>query len=122
LKEKIEELRRRRAAAESWGGAERVAQQHARGKWTARERLQALFDPDSFVELDAFVEHRCRDFGMDARRTAGDGVVTGYGLVGGRTVCAYAQDFTALGGSLGEMHAAKICRVMDMALNIGAPI
>ena len=120
--DRVEELRRRRAAAHQGGGAERIEQQHAKGKLTARERIEVLLDPGTFVETDAFVEHRASDFGMDKRRIAGDGVVTGYGLVDGRTVFVFSQDFTVFGGSLGEMHANKIVKIMDMAMKVGAPV
>jgi len=115
----VEERRRQLMAG---GGPERVERQHAAGKWTARERLQALFDTGSFVELDLFVEHRSTLFGMAEQKAPGDGVVTGYGSVEGRLVYAFAQDFTVLGGSLGEAHAAKIHKVQDLALKSGAPI
>jgi acetyl-CoA carboxylase carboxyltransferase component len=111
----------RRAALEG-GGADRIAQQHERGKLTARERLELLLDEDSFEELDAFVTHRASDFGIGEQRYLGDGVVTGHGLVDGRLVFVYAQDFTVFGGSLSEAHAEKICKVMDLALEGGAPI
>jgi len=104
------------------GGARRIEQQHARGKLTARERLELLLDDESFTELDAFVTHRATDFGLDEERYLGDGVVTGFGEIDGRTVFVYAQDFTVFGGSLSEAHAEKICKVMDMAMEIGAPI
>jgi len=122
VEERIEELRRRKARAKEGGGAERIEQQHKKGKLTARERLDILLDPGSFVETDLFVEHRATDFGMDQRRIPGDGVVTGYGTVDGRTVFVFSQDFTVFGGSLGEMHASKIVKVMDMAMKVGAPI
>ena len=111
----------RRAALEG-GGAERIAQQHARGKLTARERIDLLLDEDSFEELDAFVTHRASDFGIGEQRYLGDGVVTGHGRIDGRLVFVYAQDFTVFGGSLSEAHAEKICKVMDLALESGAPI
>lgn len=119
--DKLAELRRRRAEVTAGGGPDRVDKQHDRGKLTARERLGLLFDPGSFVETQTFVAHRCRDFGMDSETAPGEGVVTGYGLVGGRPVYAFAQDFTVMGGALGEMHAAKICRAMDLAREVGAP-
>jgi propionyl-CoA carboxylase beta chain len=96
--------------------------QHARGRWTARERIAYLLDHDSFVELDALAEHRSQAFGMDAKKVPGDGVVTGYGLIDGRQVCVFAQDFTVFGGSLGEVHGAKITKVQDLALKLGVPI
>jgi propionyl-CoA carboxylase beta chain len=112
---------RLRAAAEG-GGAERIARQHAEGKLAARERVELLLDPGSFVELDALVTHRCHDFGMARQRIPGDGVVAGYGTIGGRLVYLFAQDFTVFGGSLSETNARKICKVMDLAVENGAPI
>src|SRR5262245_48072730 len=116
------EWSRRMTAARAGGGAERVAKQHEAGKLTARERLDLLFDPGTFVELDAFVTHRCSDFGMELQRIPGDGVVTGHGRVDGREVFVFAQDFTVFGGSLSEAYAAKICKVMDLAMKTGAPV
>jgi len=104
------------------GGQKRIDQQHARGKLTARERLDLLLDPGSFVEFDAFVVHRSSDFGMDQERILGDGVVTGHGTIDGRLVFVFSQDFTVFGGSLSETHAAKICKIMDLATSVGAPI
>ncbi|MGE5327615.1 MAG: acyl-CoA carboxylase subunit beta [Deltaproteobacteria bacterium] len=121
-KEKLEELRRRQREAEAGGGEERRAKQQADGKLTARERLNLLFDEGSFEELDQLVEHRCQDFGMADQRTPGDGVVSGHGRVNGRVTCAFAQDFTVFGGSLSKANAEKICKVMDLAMKIGAPI
>jgi propionyl-CoA carboxylase beta chain len=109
-------------AAEAGGGVERVERQHKAGKLTARERVQLLCDPGSFVELDKFVTHRSSDFGMADNKIPGDGVVTGHGLVDGRTIFLFAQDFTVFGGSLSEAYAGKICKVMDLALRVGAPI
>jgi len=120
--DRIEELRRRKAKAQEGGGRERIEAQHAKGKLTARERVDALLDPGSFVEMDPFVEHRTTDFGMDKRRIPGDGVVTGYGAIDGRTVFVFSQDFTVFGGSLGEMHANKIVKIMDSAMKVGAPV
>jgi propionyl-CoA carboxylase beta chain len=120
--QRIEELQRRLAAAELGGGRERVEKQHAAGKLTARERVELLLDAGSFVEIDALVTHRCRDFGMDDISIPGDGVVCGYGTVDGRLVYLFAQDFTVFGGSLSETNAAKICKVMDLAVENGAPI
>ncbi len=120
--ERVEELRRRKDAAKEGGGAERIEQQRAKGKLTARERIDLLLDPETFVETDMFVEHRASDFGMDKRRIPGDGVVTGYGNVDGRTVFVFSQDFTVFGGSLGETHANKIVKIMDMAMKVGAPV
>jgi acetyl-CoA carboxylase carboxyltransferase component len=118
----LEELKRRQAEARQGGGSARIEAQHAKGKLTARERLELLLDPGSFDELDAFVTHRIDDFDLGEQRIPGDGVVTGTGTIEGRTVCVYSQDFTVLGGSLSEAHAEKICKVMDLALKIGAPI
>ena len=120
--EKIAELQKRLAAAELGGGAERIDKQHEAGKLTARERIDLLLDPGSFVEIDAFVTHRCRDFGMAEEAFPGDGVVTGYGTVDGRQVFVFAQDFTVFGGSLSGAYAQKICKVMDLAMEIGAPV
>jgi propionyl-CoA carboxylase beta chain len=122
MREKLTELEERRRRSEEGGGAERLQRQHERGKLSARERLDILLDPGSFVELDRFVEHRCADFGLSERRVPGDGVVTGYGQVNGRTVFAFSQDFTVFGGSLSEAHAEKIVKVVDLALANGAPV
>jgi propionyl-CoA carboxylase beta chain len=119
---RFRELQDRLAAAAAGGGADRVAKQHAAGKLTARERVELLLDTGSFVELDALVQHRCRDFGMETQRIPGDGVVSGYGAIAGRLVYVFAQDFTVFGGSLSETNAEKICKVMDLALENGAPI
>lgn len=119
---KIEELRQRREKIELGGGAKRIEAQHAKGKLTARERLNLLFDPGTFVELDAFVVHRSTNFDMANTKAPGEGVVTGYGMVDDRLVYAFAQDFTVLGGSLGEYHAEKIVKVQDNALKVGAPL
>jgi propionyl-CoA carboxylase beta chain len=108
--------------AELGGGADRLERQHAAGKLTARERIELLFDPGSFEELDKLVTHRCQDFGMAEQIVPGDGVVSGHGLVGGRQVFAFAQDFTVFGGSLSETNAAKIVKIMDLALKLGAPV
>jgi len=118
----IAELDRRREAARMGGGEKRVAAQHAKGKLTARERLDVLLDEGSFEELDMFVEHNCVDFGMAEQVVPGDGVVTGSGTVNGRLVFVFSQDFTVFGGSLSERHAQKICKIMDMALKVGAPV
>jgi acetyl-CoA carboxylase carboxyltransferase component len=120
--QQFEQLRQLRQAARLGGGEERIAQQHQRGKLTARERLELLLDPDSFVELDAFVTHRSSDFGLADQQFLGDGVVTGHGTIEGRLVFVYSQDFTVFGGSLSEAHAEKICKVMDHAVRVGAPI
>ena len=122
MDEKLLELEERRQRAEEGGGRDRLARQHERGKLSARERLDILLDPGSFVELDRFVEHRSTDFGLDARRIPGDGVVTGYGRIDGRQVYVFSQDFTVFGGSLGEAHAEKIVKVLELALSSGAPI
>jgi len=119
---KIEQLKELRRKAREGGGPERIAKQHEKGKLTARERLELLLDKGSFRELDMFVTHRFSDFGMDKQRYLGDGVVTGYGTINKRLVFVYAQDFTVLGGSLGEAHAQKICKVLDMAMKNGAPV
>ncbi|OYW44070.1 MAG: methylmalonyl-CoA carboxyltransferase [Sphingomonadales bacterium 32-68-7] len=118
----IEELERRRAAALLGGGEARIAAQHAKGKLTARERLEVLLDEGSFEELDMYVEHNAVDFGMEQQRIPGDGVVTGSGTIDGRLVFVFSQDFTVFGGSLSERHAQKICKVMDMAMKVGAPM
>ncbi len=122
MKEVLEELERRREAAKLGGGQRRIDAQHGRGKLTARERLSVFLDEESFEEFDMFVEHRSTDFGMDRTRIAGDGVVTGWGTVNGRTVFVFAKDFTVFGGSLSETHAQKIVKVQDMALKNRAPI
>ncbi len=122
MEDRLEQLRRLRAEAQLGGGPERIAQQHAKGKLTARERLELLLDKGSFREVDPFVTTRVTDFGLAERRYLGDGVVTGWGTIDGRLVYVYAQDFTVLGGSLGEGHARKIVKIMDMAMKNGAPI
>jgi methylmalonyl-CoA decarboxylase alpha subunit len=119
---RIEDLRVRKAKILAGGGEQRIARQHASGKMTARERIVALLDESSFVELDAFVEHRCTNFGMENIEAPGEGVVTGYGTIDGRLIYIFAQDFTVMGGSLGEMHAQKICKVLDLAVKMGAPV
>ena len=118
----LNELKKRKAAAQLGGGEKAIHAQHERGKLTARERIAALLDENSFVELNALAEHRCENFGMQKNRFSGDGVVTGYGTIEGRVVYIYAQDFTVMGGSLGEMHAAKIVKMQKAALKVGAPI
>jgi propionyl-CoA carboxylase beta subunit len=120
--QRFEELRRRRREAEVGGGDERVRRQHKAGKKTARERLDLLLDPGSFVELDQFVVHQSHDFGMEEQRILGDGVVTGSGRIHGRPVFVFAQDFTVFGGSLSEAYARKICKVMDLAMKVGVPM
>jgi acetyl-CoA carboxylase carboxyltransferase component len=122
MSKKLEELHAKKAEIARGGGEKRIEAQHAQNKLTARERMDILFDEGSFVELDVFVSHRCHNFDMEGKGAPGDGVVTGYGTVDGRTVYAYAQDFTVLGGSLGECHAEKIVKVQNMALKMGAPI
>src|ERR1700756_4068147 len=118
----IRQLDEKRAAARVGGGARRVEAQHAKGKLTARERIELLLDADSFEEWDMFVEHRCPDFGMSETRIPGDGVVTGYGPINGRLVFVFSQDFTVFGGALSEAHAEKICKIMDHAMQAGAPV
>lgn len=118
----LKQLEERRQSARMGGGEKRIIAQHAKGKLTARERLEVLLDPDSFEEYDMFVTHRCTDFGMDKVKYAGDGVVTGWGTINGRQVYVFSQDFTVLGGSLSETHAQKICKIMDMAARNGAPV
>jgi len=122
MKDIRENLERRRASARAGGGERRIKAQHARGKLTARERLELLMDKSSFEEFDMFVEHRATDFGMDKTKISGDGVVTGWGTVNGRTVFAFAKDFTVFGGSLSESHAQKITKIQDMAMKARAPI
>ncbi|MBQ5582580.1 MAG: methylmalonyl-CoA carboxyltransferase, partial [Bacteroidales bacterium] len=119
--EKIKELVSRRESAKLGGGQKRIDAQHAKGKLTARERLNLLLDSGSFEEFDMFVQHRCTDFGMDSSHPDGDGVVTGYGTIDGRLVYVFAQDFTVNGGSLSKTMSEKICKVMDLALKAGAP-
>jgi acetyl-CoA carboxylase carboxyltransferase component len=118
----LDELRRREREAEAGGGAERIERQRADGKLTARERVSLLLDPGSFEELDKFVLHRSHDFGMAKQRVPGDGVITGHGAIEGRPVFLFAQDFTVFGGSLSETYAQKICKIMDLAVKVGAPI
>lgn len=118
----VAELEEKRQASREGGGEDRVNKQHKKGKLTARERLQALLDPGSFTEFDPFVIHRGTHFGMDKNHIMGDGVVTGHGTINGRPVCVYSQDFTVFGGSLSETNAKKICKVMDLAMKIGAPM
>src|SRR6187399_1264070 len=118
----IEELERLRQQARLGGGEKRIEAQHAKGRLTARERLSVLVDQDSFEEYDMYVEHNCVDFGMEKQKVSGDGVVTGSGTINGRLVYVFAQDFTVFGGSLSERHAQKICKVMDAAMKVGAPV
>ena len=115
-------LEAKRALARLGGGEKRIAAQHAKGKLTARERLELLFDEGTFEEWDMFVEHRCVDFGMQDNKIPGDGVVTGYGMINGRLAFSFSQDFTVFGGALSESHAEKICKVMDQAMKVGAPV
>ncbi len=121
-REELERLRAERQRVLEAGGAERLQRQHDRGKLSARERLDVLLDPESFVELDRFVEHRCSDFGLDEQKIPGDGVVTGYGQIDNRLVFVFSQDFTVFGGSLSEAHAEKICKIVDLAVANGAPV
>jgi acetyl-CoA carboxylase carboxyltransferase component len=120
--DRLKELRDRERKAKALGGRERVKKQHKSGKLTARERLDLLFDAGSFHELDLFVQHRATLFDMDKVVVPAEGVVTGYGTINGRPVCAFSQDFTSMGGTLGEMHAKKICKVMDLAMKLGVPM
>src|SRR5881227_2301396 len=122
MRDKLELLQQKRAEAELGGGADRIKSQHDKGKMTARERVDALLDPGSFVELDRFVTHRATDFGLADEKYLGDGVVTGWGRIDGRLVYVFSQDFTVFGGSLSEAHAEKICKVMDLAVRNGAPL
>ena len=118
----LRQLEAKRTAARTGGGEKRIQVQHDKGKLTARERLELLLDTGSFEEYDMFVEHRCEDFGMDELRIPGDGVVTGWGTINGRLVFVFSQDFTVFGGSLSEAHAEKICKIMDQAMKVGAPV
>jgi propionyl-CoA carboxylase beta chain len=119
---KLEQMKERAERAALGGGAARIEKQHAAGKWTARERIEFLLDEGTFEEFDRLVVHRSRDFGLDKQLFPGDGVVTGHGLIDGRRVFVFAQDFTVFGGSLSETHAEKICKVMDLAMKVGAPV
>src|SRR5664279_4477415 len=118
----IQQLEAKRARARLGGGEKRIAAQHAKGKLTARERIDLLLDEGTFEEWDMFVEHRSHDFGMQGNRPPGDGVVTGYGMINGRLVFVFSQDFTVFGGALSEAHAEKICKIMDQAMKVGAPV
>ena len=120
--EKVKNLIDLRVQAKLGGGEKRINSQHAKGKFTARERIHMLLDDGSFEEFDMFVTHRCNNFGMEKEKYLGDGVVTGHGTIDGRTVFVYAQDFTVFGGSLSETLALKICKVMDMAMKMGCPV
>ena len=118
----LEQLEAKRELARLGGGQKRIDAQHKKGKLTARERLDILLDEGSFEEWDMFVEHRCVDFGMQDQKIPGDGVVTGYGMINGRLVFVFSQDFTVFGGALSEAHAEKICKIMDQAMKVGAPV
>src|SRR5690606_37783044 len=122
MKDKIEELNSKRAEALLGGGEDKINALHEKGKLTARERINILLDKGSFEEVDMFVRHQSKDFGLEKTRFYTDGVITGTGKIGGRTVCVYSQDFTILGGSLAEYHAKKICKIMDLAMKIGVPV
>jgi len=122
MKEKLEEFRQRKASCELGGGLEKIEKQHQKGRLTARERIDLLFDPGTFQEIDLFVEHQCKDFGMDKKRVPGDGVITGFGEIQGRMVAVYAQDFTSMGGTVGEWHGNKICKLYDKAYTMGVPV
>ena len=122
VQEILEQLDAKREAARMGGGKKRIEAQHQRGKLTARERIELLLDQDLFEETDMFAEHRCVDFGMAEQRVPGDGVVTGQGTINGRLVFVFSQDFTVFGGSLSEAHAEKICKIMDRAVQVGAPV
>lgn len=121
-KEKVQKLRELREKSRLGGGKARVEEQHKKGKLTARERIEQLLDPNTFVEIDPYVVHICADFGMAERKILGDGVVTGFGTIDGRLVYVFSQDFTVFGGSLGEMFAKKVCKIMDLAMKAGAPV
>ncbi|MEC7965696.1 MAG: carboxyl transferase domain-containing protein, partial [Pseudomonadota bacterium] len=122
MKDILQQLEDRRAAARLGGGQRRIDSQHKKGKLTARERIELLLDEDSFEEFDMFKTHRCTEFGMEKDKPAGDGVITGWGTINGRMVYVFSQDFTVFGGSLSETHAQKICKIQDMAVQNGAPI
>jgi propionyl-CoA carboxylase beta chain len=122
IEDKLQLLRAKNLAAAEGGGAERVARQHADGKMTARERVEFLLDDGTFEEFDRLKIHKCTDFGMEAQQFPGDGFVTGHGLIDGREVFVFAQDFTVFGGSLSESNAEKVCKIMDLAMKVGAPI
>ena len=118
----IASLEAKREEAREGGGKRRIDAQHKKGKLTARERIDVLFDEGSFEEWDMFVEHRCNDFGMSSEKIPGDGVVTGFGTINGRLSFVFSQDFTVFGGALSEAHAEKICKIMDQAMKVGAPV
>ncbi len=122
MKDILQQLEDRRAEARLGGGEKRIDAQHSKGKLTARERIELLLDEGSFEEYDMFITHRCTDFGMADSKPSGDGVITGWGTVNGRLVYVFSQDFTVLGGSVSETHAQKICKIMDMAMENGAPV
>lgn len=122
LEEKLNKLEKMRTEARDGGGKKRIEAQHKKGKLTARERIELLVDPNSFEEFDMFVTHRSTDFGLGEQKILGDGVVTGCGKINGRQVFIFSQDFTVFGGSLSEAHAEKICKIMDMAMKVGAPV
>src|SRR3981189_2996181 len=122
LEQKAEELNRRNQLAEEGGGEKRRERQHKEGKMSARERIEFLLDEGTFEETDKLITHRCTDFGMAEQKYFGDGFVTGYGRIEGRLVYVFAQDFTVFGGSLSEANAGKICKIMDMAMKVGAPV
>src|SRR5574344_1221190 len=122
FEDKIKQLLDRRTEAKLGGGEKRIDTQHSKGKLTARERIEVLLDEDSFEEFDMFVTHRCTDFGMQDKQFLSDGVITGYGTIDGRLVYVFAQDFTVFGGSLSESFAMKICKIMDQAMKMGAPV
>ncbi len=122
IEDKLEILKQRNAAAEAGGGQDRIERQHREGKLSARERIEFLLDDGSFEEFDKLMQHRCRDFGMEAQQPPGDGIITGHGLIDGREVFVFAQDFTVFGGSLSETNAQKICKLMDLAMKVGAPV
>src|ERR1041384_1554342 len=122
IQSRIDRLAEMNRAAEFGGGKQRLERQRAEGKLTARERIALLLDKDTFEELDKFVTHRCLDFGMQDQQYPGDGVISGYGRIDGRLVYAFAQDFTVFGGSLSETNAQKICKIMDLAVKMGAPV
>ncbi|HKQ91940.1 MAG TPA: carboxyl transferase domain-containing protein, partial [Blastocatellia bacterium] len=122
IENKLKLLREKNAAAEAGGGAKRVERQHKEGKMTARERVEFLLDDGTFEEFDKLVTHRCRDFAMESSQIPGDGFVTGHGLIDGREVFVFAQDFTVFGGSLSETNAQKVCKIMDLAMKVGAPV
>ena len=122
MKEILKKLNQKRDLAIVGGGKKRQESQHKKGKLTARERIEVLLDEGTFEEWDMFVEHRCSEFDMDKQKIPGDGVVTGYGTINGRLTFVFSQDFTVFGGSLSESHAEKICKIMDKALQVGAPV